>query len=336
MPDAMKVLRFHGPRDIRLETVPRPGKPGPGQVLVRVEAAGICGSDLHVFETGAYVTQIPVIAGHEFSGRAIQVGAGVTEIDPGDHVVGDSRQGCGQCPACRRGHSNLCLSLGFLGEVRDGAFAEEILVEATLLHRIAPEVPFDIAALAEPLAVAIHAVKQAEIEGSPRTLVLGAGPIGALVHQVLIIQGTSDTTVAEVSAYRKQILEAAHPGAVREPEGTYDLVFETTGARPVLEEVVPKAMRKRGRLVMVGLFGGKIPFDFNLIVENEWTVKGCAAFSTELPEAVRMLETHGARFRRVISHRLPLEAHQAAYERLLDARKEGVKIIFRPQGPDAI
>jgi (R,R)-butanediol dehydrogenase/meso-butanediol dehydrogenase/diacetyl reductase len=331
MPELMKSVRFHQARDLRYELIPRPPIPGPGDVKVRIQAAGICGSDLHVSQTGAYITQIPVVMGHEFSGLVLEASPNVSGLAPGDHVIGDSRVACGACEFCNQGRSNLCHSLGFLGEVRDGAYAEEILIPAASLLKIDPAVPWETAALAEPLAVAVHAVAQARISGSPRTLILGAGPIGALIHQVARLKGLTDITVADTSAYRSRLLEQLYPGSMGLPDGPYDLVFETTGSPYVLKNLVPETVKKGGTMVMIGLFEESVPFDFNLVVEKEWSVFGCACFADELAEAVRLLETHPQRFQPVVSHLLPLRDYQQAFDMLLSPDKQAMKIIFQPE-----
>jgi (R,R)-butanediol dehydrogenase / meso-butanediol dehydrogenase / diacetyl reductase len=330
MSEQMKAIRFHGPRDIRFERISRPPAPGPGEVKVLIKAAGICGSDLHVSQTGAYVTQIPVIMGHEFSGRVEETGQGVTSLKPGDHVIGNSIVSCGECDFCRKGSLNLCRNIGFLGEVRDGAFCEETVLPESALIPIAADVPFQLSALAEPLAVALHAYHQSGADGSPRTLILGAGPIGALIHQVLFINGFHDVTIHDVSEYRRRTLSAVHPDAVNAPSGQYELVFETTGSQSVMESMIPDAVAKKGTLVMVGLFKNHVSFDFNLVVENEWHMHGCAVFDTELLEAVQMLENHHQRFRHIISHRFALKDVNEAFSLLLSPDKNGMKIIFEP------
>jgi (R,R)-butanediol dehydrogenase/meso-butanediol dehydrogenase/diacetyl reductase len=320
-----------------------------------------------VYETGAYVTEAPVTMGHEFSGTVIETGGEVRSLSPGDRVVGDSRVSCGKCEFCVKGLPNLCVSLGFIGEVREGAFAEEILLDERSLVRIGASVPLEIAALAEPLAVSIHAFRQAfadtrEAAGPPAgppsaaeettrgapakravsggntrargALVLGAGPIGALLYGVARIHGLEDITVADVSSYRRAAMEKAHPGSTADPSSlparTYDVVFETTGSGAVAESLLPKVMKKKGTLVMIGLFGSPPSFDLNGLIENEWNVRGCAAFSDELGEAARLLEAHWPAFTHAVSHLLPLREFQSAFDLLLSPEKEAMKVVFRP------
>jgi (R,R)-butanediol dehydrogenase/meso-butanediol dehydrogenase/diacetyl reductase len=320
--DRMWALRFHAARDLRLENIARPGAPLDTQVKIRVGAAGICGSDLHVYETAAYVTKFPVTMGHEFAGEVLEIGGKVEGLTPGDHVTGDSKVSCGRCASCERGFPNLCFNLGFVGEVCDGAFSEELLIDGSSLVPISRDVPSMYAALAEPLAVAIHA---------SRILILGAGPIGALIQTVLTLKGFENVQVTDISDYRRGAVASVYPeSVVARPEGSYDVVFETTGAEAVVRQVLPECTAKGGRLVMVGLFRKPVPFDFNLVVENEWVVRGCSAFSVELPEAVRTLEQHWERFKNVISHEMPLADYEEAFELLLSPEKKAVKIIFTP------
>jgi (R,R)-butanediol dehydrogenase/meso-butanediol dehydrogenase/diacetyl reductase len=342
MDEDMRAVRFHAPRNLRFERVPRPRKPHGREVKVRVEAAGICGTDLHVYETGAYVTTAPVTMGHEYSGTVIETGEKVRFLTPGDRVVGDSRVSCGECEFCAKGLPNLCVRLGFIGEVREGAFAEEVLIGESSLVRIGTSVPFEIAALAEPLAVAIHAFRQAgTTDGStgggapaPGALVLGAGPIGALLYGVARVNGLEDITVADVSRYRREAMEKAHPGSTADPSTLparkYDLVFETTGSGAVAETLLPRVMKKKGTLVMIGLFGSPPAFNLNALIENEWEVRGCAAFSDELGQAARLLEAHWPAFTHAVSHLLPLREFQLAFDLLLSPEKKAMKVVFQP------
>jgi (R,R)-butanediol dehydrogenase / meso-butanediol dehydrogenase / diacetyl reductase len=333
---SIEALRFHGPRDVRWEQVPREAAAGPGRVRVRVLAAGICGSDLHVHETGAYVTQLPVTMGHEYCGEVLETGPGVDGFGPGDRVVGDSRVPCGGCRYCAAGMPNLCTSLGFIGEVRDGAFAEEIVIEAVRLTRIAADVPPAAAALAEPLAVCLHAASLAAAGGSlrgARALVLGGGPVGGLTAAVLRLAHGTAVDVVESSAWRREALTRLPVGRVLEaPEGLYDLLFDTTGSPAPLGKMLPAHLARHGRAVVLGLFREPFPFDFTALVESEWLLRGCAAFSDELADAARLLEREWPLLEPAVSHRLPLRESPAAFQTLLSPRKEAMKIMLVPGG----
>lgn len=147
----MRAVRLHAIRDLRVEDVPAPAPPGAGEVTLAVTAAGICGSDLHNYATGAWITRAPSIAGHEFSGVVRAVGPGVTHLRPGQRAVVDSRYLCGDCPACRAGRGQVCENLGFLGEAIDGGFAEAVTLPGRNLIPAPDGVPDAQLAMAEPL-----------------------------------------------------------------------------------------------------------------------------------------------------------------------------------------
>ena len=203
-------------------------------------------------------------------------------------------------------------------------------MEESLLVKIHQHVPFHIAALVEPLAVALHAISKADMDRQVKVLVIGAGPIGALIHCVLKIKGFNQAYITDVSEYRRQAVEGAFPGSVVEPRESYDLVFETTGSAAVVTNVLPEVMHNKCTLVMVGLFRDAVSFDFTQLVEKEWNVHGCAAFSSELRDAAVLLDDNWEKFDHIVSHRLPLSDYQSAFDILLDARKEAVKIVFLP------
>ncbi len=330
----MLAARIYHPKDLRVEEISTPEINHSDHVQVKVSAAGICGSDLHVYQTGAYLSRTPITMGHEFAGQVVAVGEDVREFQIGDHVVGDSRVWCGECRYCARDQFNLCENLGFLGEVLEGAFAEEIVVPARNLLKIGQDVPAPIAALAEPLAVALHAVHQSTLPDAEKILVLGAGPIGALIHAVLQIQGRENVTVADISKFRRRSLQALNGSSkiITEPRGQFDLVFETTGAIPVLQQILPQILQKGGNTILVGLFSKEIPFNFTDIVEKEWAFKGCSCFDTELQDAVELLETDEAAFAHVVSHQLHLSQVRKGFDILLAPEKNAMKIILNPQG----
>lgn len=156
----MKAARFYGVGDLRIEDIAPPSALPDDAVRVRVLAAGICGSDLHNFRTGQWIGPLPVTPGHEFCGEVLAIGSAVSRFAVGDRVVADSRVGCGHCAACQSGRHNLCSSLGFVGEVCDGGFAEQVQLPASRLLRVPDTLPAAIAALSEPLGVALRVVNQ--------------------------------------------------------------------------------------------------------------------------------------------------------------------------------
>src|SRR5688572_31458470 len=189
--EPMRAVRLHGIGDLRVEEVPPPAAPEPGWAGLKVLAAGICGSDLHNFRTGQWISRAPSTPGHELCGEITAVGAGVEGLSVGDRVVAASRFRCGTCEACRAGRPNLCERLGYVGEVCDGGFAEELILPVRLLHKVPGFLDPAIAATAEPLAVALHTVHRLTIPRSKPVLVVGCGPIGGLAALVLAHKGAS-------------------------------------------------------------------------------------------------------------------------------------------------
>ena len=328
----MLAARIYNAKDLRMEEVPNRKLQTEDEIKVLVSAAGICGSDLHVYQTGAYLSRTPVTMGHEFSGRIVAVGKESCGFQVGDHVVGDSRVYCSTCRYCLEDKHNLCTTLGFLGEVCDGAFSEEIIVPARNLLKINDNVPAHIAALAEPLAVALHAVNMSNAQNSKKVLIFGAGPIGALIHTVLSIQGIQDMAIVDISQYRRNAVRALNSDSriSAAPVGEYDLIFETTGAGHILQNLLFASMSKGGRAILVGLFAQENCFNFTEIVENEWELRGCSCFDTELSAAVNLLENHGPLFEHIVSHQLPLSNTPEGFDILLDREKTAMKIILTP------
>jgi (R,R)-butanediol dehydrogenase/meso-butanediol dehydrogenase/diacetyl reductase len=329
--DRIEAVRFYGPRDVRRQSIPRVRSLGKNQVRIRVLAAGICGSDLHVYETGSYVTQIPVTMGHEFCGRVLETGEEVGPIRESDHVIGDSRGFCGRCAFCLQQKHNLCDNLGFLGEVCDGAFAEEIVVDFRSVLRISPDVPVDIAALAEPVAVCLHALEQVELSPTSEVLVMGGGPIGALLSVVLSLRGFSRVSVAERSEFRRSVLSKTESGRVLEEiDQEYGIVFETTGSRQVLSQIMPHLLAKGGRAVIVGIYRDSVLFNFTDLVEKEWQFRGSSVFTSELPESVKLLEQNWKSFDWIVTHKFSLDEFDKAFDLVLDPRKRAMKVVFMP------
>jgi (R,R)-butanediol dehydrogenase / meso-butanediol dehydrogenase / diacetyl reductase len=193
----MRAVRFHGVGDLRVEDVPGAAAPGAGEVRLRIRAAGICGSDLHNFKTGQWVSRLPVTPGHEFAAEVLDVGAGVAGLKPGDLVVADSRAPCGRCDNCRAGRQNLCGTLGYVGEVCDGGFAEQVTLPAAGVLQVARGLPAEVAALSEPLGVALHVIRRLEPAKGEPVLIAGAGPVGGLVTLLLDHLGFGPLLFAE-------------------------------------------------------------------------------------------------------------------------------------------
>jgi 2-desacetyl-2-hydroxyethyl bacteriochlorophyllide A dehydrogenase len=327
------AARYYGIGNIRIENISKPTC-GLGQALVKVAYAGICGSDLHIFRKGMFMTYKPETMGHEFSGVVEQVGEGVTEVCPGDHVVGDPRVPCGACRWCREGAYNLCPGLGFIGEVMPGCFAQYLVLDAKKLLIIPDTIEFRRAALVEPLAVALHIAGQGRFPGVEHLGIVGAGPIGLLTVLAAKTMQVRRITVIDVSPARLEL--AGRLGAAcldSFPADCNDapyVVVEAVG----LEETLAGALRwlkPRGRLVMSGLYEEKIMLDPNDIVVKELELAGVDAYETaDLHKAVGLLAGGIPEVDQIITHVLPLESAAEAFDMLTCADKKACKILLAP------
>ena len=335
----MRAARLHGIGDLRVESVPPPDAPAAGEVSLRVLAAGICGSDLHNYRTGQWISRAPSIPGHEFCAEVLQVGSGVTNFRPGDRVVADSRVACALCPACRAGNPNVCVNLGYVGEVCDGGFAERVNLPALRLLRVPDGIAPTVAALAEPLGVALHVIRRLEPVRDSPVLIAGAGPIGGLAAILLAHLGYGPLGFLERNTARAELVSTAcgatrieaSAAAVRAFAGYTGLrhAIEASGS-PALTALLIDSLAGRGRLAMVGLFQGQPPLNANAIVERELEIRGCSVFCEEQLEVVPLLQALAPTLERVVSPAIGLEALPAAYEELLGGHSPWLKTVLTP------
>jgi (R,R)-butanediol dehydrogenase/meso-butanediol dehydrogenase/diacetyl reductase len=337
----MKAVRLHGPGDLRVEEIDTPGAPDAGWVKLRVEAAGICGSDLHNFRTGQWISRSPSTAGHELTGTVVAVGEGVDTVAVGDRVVADSRFWCGDCAQCHAGRRHLCARLGFVGEVCDGGFAEQAMLPARLLHVVDAALDERVAAMAEPLAVALHAVRRLP-KTSGSVLVVGCGTIGGLA--ALLLSRTFAGTVLVADRNRARSARVARVTGARIVDLDREAVAVATANSPLLAAVEATGsvaalnqllgvLDPGGAIAMVGIFHGRLDIDPNVLVEREIALLGCHAFADELPDAVRMLAELTEPLVSLIDREIGLDDVPAAYERLLAGQGDGLKTIIRMRQP---
>ncbi|MBA8839940.1 alcohol dehydrogenase catalytic domain-containing protein [Ochrobactrum sp. RH2CCR150] len=334
----MKAVRLYAAKDLRVESIDPPAALELGWVRLKVSAAGICGSDLHNFATGQWISRSPSVAGHEFAGVVTEIGAGVSGFKPGDTVIADSRYWCGECAACKSGRHNVCSILGFIGEVCDGGFAEETVLPARLLVPYAANINPVVAAMGEPLSVALHAIRKQRVPSGEAVLVVGCGPIGGLVAlllsrlhdgQVLVCDRNEQRAelVARVTGatsvqLNKTALEAVLSGK------TLRYAIDATGNIAVLNAIID-VLSGGGSLALVGISHGKIELDPNVLVEREISLIGCHAYQDELAEVAALLPELEASLVELIDREISLDDVPEAYDRLIAGRAEGLKTIIR-------
>lgn len=333
----MKAVRLYDALDLRVEEVDAPSDVPPGHVLLRVEAAGICGSDLHNYRTGQWITRRPSTAGHELSGAVAALGEGVEGFALGDRVVADSRVWCGACPACLSGRSNICEKLGFVGEVCDGGFAEAVVLPARLLVKHDPSLPARVAAMAEPLAVALHAVRRLSAPAGEPVLVAGCGTIGGLCALLLAKLHDGPVLLSDLNTARARMVAelvggtvvALKADAVAEalgPHARLRFAIDATGHVGAIDATL-KLLAGGGALALVGISHGKLDLDPNLLVERETALLGCHAFNGELPETVAMLPELAPALLAVSETLSSLDDIPAAYDRLLKGEAARLKTL---------
>nr|WP_314365389.1 L-idonate 5-dehydrogenase [uncultured Achromobacter sp.] len=300
---------IHGAQDLRLD-VQAPEALGATQVRVAIKAVGICGSDLHYYRhgrVGDFVIREPLTPGHEASGQVLEVGAAVTAVKPGDRVALDPARTCGVCRYCRQGDSNHCEAVHFFGSASryphmQGAMREQVVVQDAQCLPVPDSLSFELAAFGEPLAVALHAVRSAGSLLGKSVMVVGAGPIGALILMAARLAGASQVTVvdivdetlatcARVGATRT-INAATDPGAIdalAAGKGTVDVCFEASGNYAGLANCI-RVTRPRGVIVTVGtLNGSSEQCPFNQIMVKSLSVIGSFRFVDEYAWAVDYL-----------------------------------------------
>lgn len=317
-----------------IEEVPDPVA-GAGDVVVEVRACGVCGSDLHAWTEGMF-TDVGQIMGHEFAGEVVEVGAEVTGIEVGDRVTGIPIQPCGSCRRCLESNGHLCevwagrsVAFGL-----PGAFAERVRIPDAVagrnVHQLPDSVGFEAGALVEPLAVAVHAVRQAEPRSGQRAVVLGLGTIGLQVAQVLraeglVVIGVDRSPLRRAIAAKLGVQALAEVDDVPEEPET-DVVFEVTGA-PGLVGSALEIARPRGTVLIVALYEKPAELDPTRIVHKELTVRGSAMVTSEdFRYAISLLSTRSVRAEPLITHRKPLAELAAAFDAQLDA-EQAVKVL---------
>jgi len=337
------VKTASGYGNVVLKEMPEP-TPGTGQVKIKVGAAGICGSDIHIFDADIKIPmKPPVIIGHEFAGTVDALGEGVEGLSPGDRVTSETAAStCGVCRHCRTGRYNLCDDRRGTGYWFDGAFAKYCVVPAERVHVLPQDVDIDSAALCEPLACCVHGVNELTgISAGERVLLTGPGPIGLLSLQlakaeggVVIVCGTSrDETrlkkAAELGADRTVNIEKEDLSSVLKSTGEPDVVLECSGA-PAAAELGLSMVRKGGKYTQIGLFGHPIEIDFEKIAYKELIVKGTFSQKwTAWHTALDLLSQGKVQTAPLISDVLPLEQWELGFEK--HRNKQGLKIVFRPE-----
>jgi (R,R)-butanediol dehydrogenase/meso-butanediol dehydrogenase/diacetyl reductase len=352
----MMALRYYGTHDIRLDEIDEP-EAGPGTIKVAVEAAGICGSDIHEYRGGPISTPVhaphpltgemtPIVLGHEFCGTVVAVGEGVDRVRVGQRVAANAALWCENCAACRDGHTNVCHSIGFHGvSGGGGAFAAFDVIHERNAHIVPDSIPSSVGALLEPLATAVHAVKLSEVSPQDHAVIFGAGPLGLMVISVLAGAGSAGIVAVEPNPARAAAARRLGASTVIDPltEDVQSRIAEVVGsgrvgacfdaaAAPNSLHTAVAVTGARGCVVNIAAWEKPIEFNPTTLLYREVSIRGSLAYdSGDFDDAI----AHAAQciddLSSLITSTIPLsEIVTAGFDRLAFERNDEIKILVKP------
>jgi L-iditol 2-dehydrogenase len=341
----MKSLLLKEYLQLELIDFPDP-KPGPGEVLIRVAACGICGSDVHGYDGTSGRRIPPIVMGHEAAGIVAATGAGVAGFKPGDRVTFDSTVYCGECAFCKRGEVNLCDRREVIGVScgdyrRHGAFAEYIAVPERILYHLPEAMSFPEAAMLEAVSVALHAVHVTGDVKGQTVLVIGAGMIGLLTMQAARAAGAATVMIADIDATRLSLARSLGNDGVFHLSGaelTQEILKKTggVGADVVLEAVgrnetiatAIDSVRKGGTVTLIGNITPKVELPLQKVVSRQLRLQGSAASAGEYPEAIDLVANGKIKVKPLITAVAPLEDGPEWFRRLYAHEPNLMKIVL--------
>ncbi|MEM2178522.1 MAG: alcohol dehydrogenase catalytic domain-containing protein [Candidatus Methanomethylicaceae archaeon] len=332
----MKRAKLIAPKKFIIEEVDIP-KPALNEVLIKVKACGICGTDLHAYHGEHPFISYPIVPGHEFSGIVEKTG---------EHVVVEPLLTCGKCYNCKIGRYNICNDLKVIGCQTDGAFAQYITIPINKVFSIPKDMSFEEATFVEPTAVGIHAIKKAGNMKGERIIIMGAGPIGLIVLQLSKIFGAKEIIITDILNSRLKLAKefgATYAINIREIDlvkwvyDTFgrdgiDKVFECVGGNQniTINQAI-NLTRKGTKIILIGVFKRSLPIEINLIQDRELEIVGSLVYtSNDFSEAIDLLYKKKINVNRLISKVLPLEKVEDAMKMLVEEKERNIKIILKP------
>jgi L-iditol 2-dehydrogenase len=336
----MKQATMTAPGQIDVHDAPEP-KPGAGEVLLRIQRIGVCGSDIHVFHGRHPLTSYPVVQGHEFSAVIEAVGAGVEDLSPGAKVTAMPQIVCGECASCRRGDYHICDHLKVQGFQAPGCAQELWVTSAEKIVPLPEAFTFEQGALVEPAAVAVHAVARAGGMEGRRVAVLGAGPIGNLVAQTARSAG-AQVLVTDLSDYRLEVARQCGLAAVSNAEAEtlpqasarvfgkdgFDTAFECVGVEATITSALD-SIQKGGTIVVVGVFGGQPRVNLALVQDRELNLRGTLMYRLpDYQKAVALIASGGIITGPLVTKHFPLESYLEAYRFIEKFGDRSMKVII--------
>ena len=332
----MLACRIHGKEDLRVEAADTP-EPGPGEVLLKLGAGGICGSDLHYFfegRNGSFVVREPLIPGHEASAVVARIGAGVSRVKPGDKVAVSPSHACGRCDYCREGREHLCTNMKFLGSASlfphvQGMFQEYFVLGERQCYPVEGDVSLGELAFAEPLAVGLHAVNRGGDLLGKSVLITGAGTIGCVTVLAARLAGAKTIAVSDIldrpleqaRSVGADIALHAQRDAATLAKPQFDVCYEVSGSFAALKTCIA-AVKRGGFVVQVGTLPHEpLPFVVNEVMAKEIDLRGAFRWGIEFDWSVEYLSTRRVDVRPLLSGQYPLQDAVAAFHAAADKSK---------------
>ncbi|MFN8526892.1 MAG: alcohol dehydrogenase catalytic domain-containing protein [Chloroflexota bacterium] len=345
----MKRALLSAVETIQIEDVPT-AHPAAGEVRVAIDACGICGSDLHMYHGDHPVLRPPLVMGHEFVGRVVEVGPGARELRVGDRVIGMAGRGCNECEACLEGNYNWCEQLKVIGGHIPGALAEELTLPAEQFLTIAESIPVDQASLIELGAVAMHTINRYgdnryDEVGGKNVLVLGAGPVGLVLTRVLRALGAAKIVASDVSATRREMAQASGADLVIDPrvEGAEDQVramfprgldvaFDCAGREASLLSAL-RLTRRGAAIVLTAIFPPECTIPMAQVQRAERRLIGVQMYQrSDFEMTIKLMEEGRLDLSGIVTHEVPLARTAEAFRLLASPDAAAGKVLIRVQG----
>ncbi|WP_319586244.1 alcohol dehydrogenase catalytic domain-containing protein [uncultured Desulfobulbus sp.] len=342
----MLAARLYAPNDIRLEEVSKPS-PGPGQALLQITEVGICASDVHWYNEGCIgetVITDPLILGHEFAAIVAEVGAGVSNVKPGDRVAVEPAVHCGKCDMCLEGRFNICRKILFCGTPpTDGALCEYLAWPASLLAPIPDSISMGEAAMLEPMAIGVHAVNLVHGMKGKTVGVLGVGAVGLSILQAAVVEGCGELIATDLLPMRleaakrlgaSKVFDAGKPDvvdAIREATGGrgLDVVFEAAGVNDAVR-VATEIVRPGGLLIAGGIPDNNImTVEASIVRRKELTIQLLRRSNNTLHDAINLLADGKVDVKSYITHRFPLSEVETALKTARDNKANSIRVIVK-------
>ena len=349
----MKALLLSAYNELEIADLPEPA-PGDEDVLIRVAACGICGSDVHGFDGTSGRRIPPIVMGHEASGIVAATGSRAGKFRPGDRVTFDSTVYCGRCDYCLAGEVNLCDFRQVIGVScedfrRAGAFAEYVSVPERIVYRLPDEMSFSEAAMLEAVSVALHAVRVSDLKGGETALVIGAGMIGLLTLQAARAAGCSQVFISDVDSTRLKMAADLGADATLQLSGEaliaevrrltagrgVDLVLEAVGRTETIASAID-CVRKGGTVTLIGNITPEVKLPLQKVVSRQIRLQGTAASAGEYPQAIELISSGKIKVKPLITAVAPLEDGPQWFSRLYAHEPNLMKVVLSPLTPEEV